>query len=167
MIALCLIAVVFFFFLKAPVVQHENLRKEVKDEVTKSVRTQNKQSMIAAVPHELVVQNNSLGGSVKSMWKLTCDRRFMWLIPQLAWTGISIAYYSGNLVEMMTGAIGGDDTKYQFKWSMLAMVGFGFGEIFGGFFIGYIVDRCGSKVAILCNLVIILAMFGVTFGFII
>jgi len=26
----------------------------------------------------------------------------MYLIPQLAWSGISIAYYSGNLVEMMS-----------------------------------------------------------------
>jgi MFS family permease len=71
------------------------------------------------------------------------------------------------LVEMMTGAIGGNDNKYQFKWSMLAMVGFGFGEITGGFFIGWIVDRLGSKVAILTNLVIILAMFGFTLGFIV
>jgi predicted MFS family arabinose efflux permease len=68
---------------------------------------------------------------------------------------------------MMTGAIGGTDTKYQFKWSMLAMVGFGLGEIFGGFFIGFIVDKFGSKVAILCNTMIILAMFAVTFGFIV
>ena len=46
------------------------------------------------------------------------------------------------------------------------MVGFGFGEIFGGFFIGWIVDKWGTKVAILCNLVIVLAMFGVTAAFI-
>ena len=83
------------------------------------------------------------------------------------WSGISIAYYSGNLVEMMTGAIGGTDAPYQFKWSMLAMVGFGFGEIFGGFFIGYIVDRYGSKVAILCNLVTIIIMFIITLIFIV
>jgi hypothetical protein len=50
---------------------------------------------------------------------------------------------------------------------MLAMVGFGFGEIFGSFFIGYIVDRYGSKIAIMCNLVIILLMFGITMAFIV
>ena len=49
---------------------------------------------------------------------------------------------------------------------MLAMVGFGFGEILGGFFIGGIVDRFGTKAAILCNLAIILMMFGVTSAFI-
>jgi len=67
---------------------------------------------------------------------------------------------------MMTATIDGDN-NYQFKWSMLAMVGFGFGEIFGGFIIGYVVDRYGSKIAIMCNLVIILLMFGVTMGFIV
>lgn len=67
----------------------------------------------------------------------------------------------------MSGAMHNDDKNYQFKWSMLAMVGFGFGEIFGGFFIGWVVDKYGSKVAILCNLVIILIMSGFTLGFIV
>jgi len=49
---------------------------------------------------------------------------------------------------------------------MLAMVGFGVGEILGGFFIGWIVDKLGTRAAILCNLGIILAMFGVTAAFI-
>jgi MFS family permease len=49
---------------------------------------------------------------------------------------------------------------------MLAMVGFGIGEVLGGFFIGYVVDRFGSKAAIMCNLIIILSMFAVTLGFI-
>ena len=66
---------------------------------------------------------------------------------------------------MMSATLGGD-SNYQFKWAMLAMVGFGFGEILGGFFIGWIVDRFGTKVAILCNLGIILLMFGVTSAFI-
>ena len=68
---------------------------------------------------------------------------------------------------MMTGTIPDEDPSYQFKWSMLAMVGFGFGEIFGGFIVGYVVDRWGSKYAILVNLAMIIAMFGVTIGFIV
>ena len=66
---------------------------------------------------------------------------------------------------MMSQSLGGDE-NYQFKWSMLAMVGFGLGEIFGGFFIGFIVDRSGTKTAILCNLIVILLMNGVTLTFI-
>jgi predicted MFS family arabinose efflux permease len=49
---------------------------------------------------------------------------------------------------------------------MLAMVGFGLGEVFGGFLIGWIVDRYGTKAAILTNLLTILLMFGVTSAFI-
>jgi hypothetical protein len=44
------------------------------------------------------------------MFYLLKDRRFLILVPQLFWTGVSIAYFSGNLVEMMSDAIGGDDS---------------------------------------------------------
>lgn len=120
----------------------------------------NKQSLKTETPKII-----SLTDSFKAMWRLTTSRRFMYLIPQLLWTGVSIAYYSGNLVEMMSQTLHGD-SNYQFKWSMLAMVGFGVGEVLGGFFIGFIVDKYGSKVAILCNLLIILIMAGVTIAFI-
>lgn len=49
---------------------------------------------------------------------------------------------------------------------MLAMVGFGFGEILGCFFIGFIVDKFGSKVAAFCNVIIIIIMTIVTIAFI-
>jgi hypothetical protein len=39
--------------------------------------------------------------AVKSMLALAMDKRFLVLTPQCAWTGVSIAYFSGNLVEMM------------------------------------------------------------------
>lgn len=101
------------------------------------------------------------------MWILVKSYRFRFLIPQLMWSGISIAYYSGNLVEMMSGAYGGDDNALQFKWSMLAMVGFGFGEILGGFVVGYIVDRFGTKMAILWDLLVMVIMFIITLIFIV
>ena len=73
------------------------------------------------------MQQPNLSASIKSMWALTCDRRFMILIPQLCWTGVSIAYYSGNLGEMMTGSLQNYSDQDQFFWSNLAMVAFGFG----------------------------------------
>jgi predicted MFS family arabinose efflux permease len=48
---------------------------------------------------------------------------------------------------------------------MLAMVWFGVGEILGCLFIGYLVDRIGSKMSSIVNLGIIAIMLGVTFGF--
>lgn len=49
---------------------------------------------------------------------------------------------------------------------MLAMVLFGAGEVLGCFFIGFFVDKFGSKFAVIVNVMIILTMSGVTFGFI-
>lgn len=84
------------------------------------------------------------------------------------WTGISIAYYSGCLVPLMTGAIANynTDEHYQFLWSTLPMVLFGVGEIFGGIFTGWVVDQYNSKFSIVINLVVIVIMTGVTIAFI-
>lgn len=38
---------------------------------------------------------------VLKLWNLCKDPRFVYIIPQSAWTGISIAYFSGNLIEML------------------------------------------------------------------
>jgi len=59
-----------------------------------------------------------------------------------------------------------EQPKIKFKWSMLAMVLFGIGEIIGCFFIGTIVDKLGSKVAQICNIVLILLMTGFTIAFV-
>jgi predicted MFS family arabinose efflux permease len=89
------------------------------------------------------------------------------MVPQFCWTGISIAFYSGLLVVMMTEAIGGDDDQIKFKYSMCAMALLGVGEVIGCFVIGYIVDKFGSKTAILCNLLLISMMMSSTIVFII
>jgi hypothetical protein len=39
-----------------------------------------------------------------SMYNLFWKPRFLMLAPQCAWTGVSIAFFSGNLVEMMVSA---------------------------------------------------------------
>lgn len=50
---------------------------------------------------------------------------------------------------------------------MLAMVLLGVGEILGCFFIGFIVDKLGSRTAIVCNLFCILLMIASTIVYII
>lgn len=45
---------------------------------------------------------------------------------------------------------------------MAAMILFGVGEIFGCFFIGFIVDKLGSKVASVCLIVIMILMTATT-----
>jgi MFS family permease len=50
------------------------------------------------------------------VWKLAINKRMLKLLPELAWTGISISYYSGILVDMMTTTLDnvGDDVDTQF-----------------------------------------------------
>lgn len=49
---------------------------------------------------------------------------------------------------------------------MLAMTFFGLGEVFGSFFIGFVIDRKGSKKATLVILFILVIVGGITFAFI-
>ena len=67
-------------------------------------------SMVSEKPQTLnganaTVQKMSVKDAVVSTWRFFANKRFMILAPQCFWTGISIAYYSGNLVEMMSNAL--------------------------------------------------------------
>jgi hypothetical protein len=42
-----------------------------------------------------------------SMWNLAIDKRMLFLSPQLFWTGISIAYFSGVLADITVTALPG------------------------------------------------------------
>lgn len=56
-------------------------------------------------------------------------------LPETGWTGVSISYYSSMLVPIMTACLIADgdfNDQSEFKWSMLAMVAFGVGEMIGG-----------------------------------
>lgn len=102
---------------------------------------------------------------MNSMWNLFKNSRFIMLTPQFFWTGISIAFYSGILVQIMSDTIEGDEEE-KYKQAMLAMVCFGLGEVLGCFFIGFIVDKFGSKLAALLNTILVVLTFISTIIFI-
>ena len=93
-------------------------------------------------------------------------------MPQILWTGVSIAYYSGILVDEISASVprleGQSTADYEsdtsFKAAM-AMIGFGVGEILGCFFIGFIVDKFGSRKAAWVNVTICFLMTAVTLIF--
>lgn len=58
-----------------------------------------------------------------------------------------------------------DDEQVKFKKSMLAMIAFGVGEVLGCFFIGYFVDKFGSKVASVVNIILVIIMTLSTLGY--
>lgn len=43
----------------------------------------------------------SIQEGIRKLLELLFNRRFIWILPQTVWTGVSIAYFSGNLVEML------------------------------------------------------------------
>ena len=93
-------------------------------------------------------EDMSLLGNLKKVFNLAISKRMRTLMPELVWTGISIAFYSGVLVGMMSLQLSQQNnysSSDQFYYSMLAMSAFGFGEVFGCFFIGWVIDKFGSK----------------------
>ena len=92
-------------------------------------------------------QASTTWSDISEVVRLALSRRMLKLIPICAWTGVSIAFYSGVLVSMLTSTMRGTDTNQQYEQSMMAMVVFGFGEMLGCFFTGYVIDKRGSKFA--------------------
>ena len=161
MFGIALGSALLLFLLKEPVVHHENLHQ---------VNTRERMSMISNGDTPKV----TLKEAVMKLWNLNRDRRFHWIIPQTLWTGASIAYFSGNLVEMIQYRIPifdppmdpEDFEHYQYKVSMLCMVSFGAGEVLGCFFIGFFIDKIGSKISSLINVVLIIFMGIITIMFV-
>lgn len=62
------------------------------------------------------------------------------LLPEILWTGISVAFYSGVLVNMMSLSLKSNDSQItnedMFYKTLMAMTLFGGGEILGCLFIG-------------------------------
>jgi hypothetical protein len=82
--------------------------------------------------------------SVKSILKLFVSRRMLMLLPQISWTGISLAVYSGLLVPMITYTMVFEDIEAKLIKGMYAMIMLGVGEILGSLLIGQIIDRTKS-----------------------
>ena len=83
---------------------------------------------------------------VKALAAFSISPRMRVLLPVCAWSGISIAFYSGVLVSILSHQQHGDHHS-QYKESMFAMVALGIGQISGSFYAGFIVDKCGSRIA--------------------
>jgi hypothetical protein len=88
MLIICGISVSLLFFLREPV-------------------SINNKSLME--PIEINAPPPTIQQGVYKLLALLFNRRFMWILPQTVWTGVSIAYFSGNLVEMLQDSIEGDD----------------------------------------------------------
>ena len=76
------------------------------------------------------------------------------LFPLMAWTGLSMAIYQAVLVPQMTYSMPASwDDEKQLKYSALAQVGLGVGEVVGGYLNGEIEDKFGVKASFYANIV--------------
>jgi predicted MFS family arabinose efflux permease len=78
---------------------------------------------------------------------------------------VSIAFYSGALIPMITDTIEGEEKDIKLEKSMIAMIVFGIGEVCGCLFIGQMIDSYGSKTVSIINVIIVFTMTFVTLAF--
>lgn len=92
---------------------------------------------------------------VGEVMRLMVSPRMRILLPQIIWTGISLATYTGLMIPIIAETLPNDSTNDQFQKAMFAMTALGVGEMMGGFFIGFIIDKVGNRAAVYSNLVLI------------
>lgn len=171
----------FLFLLKKPKVAETNYLRERTDSIVVSVLPHHERpsnhgginvtlmgddqnQTIDSLLERSQIQSEKAPLSIKevakSMWNLFLKPRFLMLAPQCAWTGVSIAFFSGNLVEMIVSTFPEDQrgSNLALGSASYAMIMFGVGEILGCFFIGWIVDHFGSYKATIANVLIMLVM---------
>ena len=78
------------------------------------------------------------------MWRLIKTDKMKYLLPQIVWTGMSLAFYTGALVPLIVQTtIPSEETGL--KLALLCMAVLGLGEIVGATLIGKAIDTLQSK----------------------
>eukprot|EP00347_Sterkiella_histriomuscorum_P001726 403370919 len=106
--------------------------------------------------HDAYKHEHKFSDDIKSVLELLQNKRMRMLLPQLCWTGISIAVYTGLLVPTIVSTLPDASEQEQFQHSMITMVALGFGEIIGANVQGKIVDKIGTKPTCIINVILIL-----------
>ncbi|TNV78413.1 hypothetical protein FGO68_gene871 [Halteria grandinella] len=126
-------AIILFYNLRKPIKLSTNL---VTKEITKQV---------------------SITEEVKELFKFMVGKKMLYLLPTVAWTGISIGVYSGLFTPIITESIEGDlEENEKLSKAFTAMIFLGIGEIVGGLVIGQVIDKIGNKLASLISFVSII-----------
>jgi len=108
----------------------------------------------------------NVGGQIMKVLHLVFSKRLIFFLPQQIFTGISIAYYSGMLVPILTASIDSEDQQLQFQKSLLAMVALGAGEMIGSLIQGQVVDKVGNRTPVIIIVVSLMVTIAVTLFYI-
>lgn len=81
-----------------------------------------------------------------------------WMIPQILWTGASIAYWSGLMSPIMKLSQEKDNKQIEervvLQNCLFAFIFFGIGQAVSGFVMGKLIDLTCSKTACIFNVII-------------
>ena len=85
------------------------------------------------------------------------------LLPQIVWTGISIAYWSGLVVIIVGRTIPDEDEDVQLTAGLYALSVLGVGEMVGSLLMGQIVDKLTNKLGCITNMINVILVWLISF----
>lgn len=95
------------------------------------------------------------------------QKRMLYVLPAIFWTGISLSIYTGLLIPIIVSTLKGSDQNDKLMKSFCTMISLGLGEIVGGLGTGYIIDKFGNKltsvisvISIILQTVVVLVYIG-------
>ncbi|CDW80606.1 major facilitator superfamily protein [Stylonychia lemnae] len=120
-----------------------------------------------AVEKEIGEEQQSVKQDVLDMFRMIASRKMRYMIPQIFYTGVSFAFYTGQFISFIYLTTPANYTEQQqFSQSMGVMSLLGFGALVGALGIGYTYDKHGHKNAAFQNIVILILVSIFLFGFI-
>ena len=102
--------------------------------------------------------------------KLIVDPKMMKFNLLIIFSGVSIAYWSGIISPIVVYQLENDpdymhldlEENEKDQKALFTMIWFGFGEVIGGFFMGWFIDKFSAKKATIVNMLIALVTIIVT-----
>lgn len=123
--------------------------------------------------HPQVKPVTSFIQEIKEYFRFMFQKRMLYILPSISWTGISISIYTGLLIPIIVSTLVDSDENDKLMKSFFAMVSLGVGEIVGGLAIGYVIDKVGNKLtsiisiaSIILQTIVVITYIGLNqFGF--
>ena len=118
-----------------------------------------------ANPNVAVCHNNeedSFINSIRYTVKLMFSKRMSLFLPQIFWTGISTAYWSGLIANIVARTIPEKTENEQLIASLYALSVLGFGEMVGSAIMGLTVDKISSRTGCILNMINILVVLAIS-----
>ena len=143
-------------------VQIKGMRKQGTLTATmRSTTSRGTVTPVVTVRH--IDKEDSFFDSFKYTVRLIGNRRMIRLLPEIFWTGISIAYWSGLVATIVARTVPEKPENEQIAASLYALSVLGVGEMIGSIFMGLVVDKLSSKVGCVVNMINVVLVWAISF----